>query len=157
MEQEPKKSFLNSKDSVEYGPDETVGSFGHKMQIEKEKIKREQYKPTEEEQKVIKILIAPILNKINELKEEASKITLKKDKIILDGKIGFLFRRLVQIKMPQQMSEKDIKNLITEVAEHMEHLYNYNKKYKTSSFSDRFEFLNLEINFLIDQLKKRMD
>ncbi|MBU0611845.1 hypothetical protein KKB58_00210 [Patescibacteria group bacterium] len=58
-----KESLGHLFESGDIGPGETVGSFARKMQIKKERELHEKYKPTEEEESVIKFLSMPILKK----------------------------------------------------------------------------------------------
>lgn len=167
-----KESFKQNKDignQPGYNPNETVEDFWRKMQIEKEeRLHKKKYKPASEEKKIessgeygptskeqetIKILTAPISDQIDNLKKEVSEIIIRKEKIRLNGKIGALYKKLGQIKSPQQMSKDDIKKLLFKASLQRDAL---EKNSSTDNLS-KIKLLEKEIDFLLDQLSKRLN
>jgi len=149
------KSFNNvlvqKEDPIGYDPNETVGSLGHKMKVKKQKELEETYKPTPEEEQVIKLLSIPILNKIKELRYAARDL-IGKEKKMFDKGINDLFVKLIQIKMPQNMSKDDIKDLIFRANLRRDS----SKEYAGLGNLYKISFLDKEIDFLLDQLQKRL-
>ena len=132
------KPWARKEDQIEYDPDETVESFARKMQVERKKKLEETYKPTEKEQEVINLLSIPIKNKIKELNYEKG--------------INNLIAKLTQIRMPQNMSKEDIEDLLFRASVRMNSL----KEDVHLKSMYKIKFLEKEIDFLLEQLSKRL-
>jgi hypothetical protein len=146
------KPWLNPKDSIEYGPDETVESFGRKMQIEQQKELEKQYKPTEKEKEIIKLLSIPIKNKIKELDSVIEGMPVGEERKSYENGINNLLAKLKQIEMPENMSKDDIKDLLFRANARMDSM----KEYSSLRSLYKIRFLEKEIDFLLEQLQKRI-
>ncbi|MBU1728041.1 hypothetical protein KKA39_01920 [Patescibacteria group bacterium] len=147
-----KESLGHLFESGDIGPGETVGSFARKMQIKKERELHEKYKPTEEEESVIKFLSMPILKKIRELQDELRDMPNGMEKSKIENGINMLFTKLVKVKIPQQMSDQDIKDLLFTANVNRNFL---EEEKSTMSNMQKLNSLDKEIDFLLDQLSKR--
>jgi len=146
------KPWLKGMDTTEYGPDETVGSYAAKMQLENKKKLWEKLRPTSEEELLkIKIITAPILNKIKELNKEIENVNSEIEKHKIEENIGILLNNVFKTKNPQEMSEEEIKNRISIAFSIQNSLMNL--EYRPNPFT--LKILDQEIDYFVEQLKKR--
>ncbi len=146
------KPWARKEDQIEYDPDETVESFARKMQVERKKKLEETYKPTEKEQEVINLLSIPIKNKIKELNSVIEDMPSGEEKKNYEKGINNLIAKLTQIRMPQNMSKEDIEDLLFRASVRMNSL----KEDVHLKSMYKIKFLEKEIDFLLEQLSKRL-
>ena len=136
-----------------YGPEETVASFMKQLETQEKFTKKypERYKPTAEEEAIIKQLTAPLLAKIAELLDEVQKMPIGPERFGIEQGIGNLLDKYLKLRVPQKMTKEEIKNL-TFLAVSRQDVYND----MPQKPKDKIEFLQKEIDFLLQQLYKRL-
>ncbi len=138
-----------------FNPEETVGSFAHKIAVEekmKAKKSLDKYKPTPEEEAIIKEIIAPLLNKIEVLQKELMVMPEGEERDMFEKALVLLVEKILEIRIPQALSKEEIKNLIF-IADTEKDIVESDMP---EDFMDRIRFLEKKIDFFLDQLSKRL-